>query len=88
MNPGCVNTGPVGANPCFTPGGYVAEYLIDAAHLDGAGASCTGNPAHGFGAGEGNEGCAQPIATFFGTANEEDKVDPRMLMVIHEAFVQ
>ena len=88
MNPGCENTGPIGANPCFTPGGYVAEYLIDEAHLDGANGSCTGDPADGFGSGEGNEGCAQPIATFFGAANDEDKVDPRMLMVIHESFVQ
>ena len=88
MNPGCENNGPVGANPCFTPGGYVAEYMIDEAHLDGASGSCTGDPAHGFGTGEGNEGCAQPIATFFGSVNDEDNVDPRMLMVIHEAFVQ
>ena len=88
MNPGCVNTGPIGANPCFTPGGYVAEYMIDPAHLDGASGSCSGDPMDGFGAGQGNEGCALPIATFFGTGNNEDKVDPRMLMVIHEAFVQ
>ena len=88
MNPGCVNTGSIGANSCFTPGGYVAEYLIDPGHLDGADGSCSGDPADGFGAGQGNEGCALPIATFFGTDNGEDKVDPRMLMVIHEAFVQ
>jgi hypothetical protein len=88
MNPGCVNTGPIGANGCFTPGGYVAEYLIDLTHLDGAGASCTGDPVDGFEAGDGNEGCALPIATFFGTANGEDNVDPRMLMVIHQAFGQ
>ena len=88
MNPGCVNTGSVGANLCFTQGGYVAEYLIDLAHLDGVSGSCTGDPADGFGTGEGNEGCAQPIATFFGSVNDEDNVDPRMLMVIHEAFVQ
>jgi hypothetical protein len=88
MNPGCTNTGPIPPNPCFTPGGYVAEYLIDTAHLDGATGSCSGDPADGFGPGEGNEGCAQPIATFFGTANGEDNVDPRMLMVIHESFVQ
>jgi len=44
--------------------------------------------ADGFGPGQGNEGCAQPIATFFGAANGEDNVDPRMLMVIHESFVQ
>ena len=87
MNPGCVNPGP-DVNPCFTLGGYVAEYLIDTDHIDGAGGLCTGDPADGFGAGEGNEGCAQPIATFFGADNGDPNVDPRMLMVIHEAFVQ
>ena len=60
--------------------------------------SCTGvqNPGEGggpgsYGPGGANEGCAQPIATFLGRFNEtgsEDLVDPRMLMVIHEAFVQ
>ena len=65
------------------------EYLIHPDHLDGAGGlSCTGDPADGFGPGQGNEGCAQPIATFFGAVNGEDNVDPRMLMVIHESFVQ
>lgn len=82
MNPGCVDTGPIGANPCFRPGGYVAEYLIDSAHLDADDGSCSGDP---FG---NNAGCALPIATFFGSDNDEDNVDPRMLMVIHEAFVQ
>jgi hypothetical protein len=87
MNPACVNPGHA-ANPCFTQGGYVAEYLIDTDHLDGAGGSCTGDPADGFGAGEGNEGCARPIATFLGADNGDPNVDPRMLMVIHEAFGQ
>ncbi len=88
-NPGCVNTGPIPANKCFTPGGYVAEYRIDAAHLDGAnGKSCTGNPADGFGPGEGNEGCAKPIATFGGPPNGDDKIDPRMLMHIQRTAIQ
>ena len=79
MNPGCVNFGPVGANPCFTPGGYVAEYRIDEAHLDGASASCSGDPADGFGPGEGNEGCAQPIVTCGGVANGDVNIDPRIM---------
>lgn len=87
-NPGCTNTGPVGANACFTPGGYVVEYRIDEAHLDGASGSCTGNPTDGFGAGEGNEGCAQPIATFGGVVNGNENLDPRMLMPIQRAFIQ
>jgi len=94
MNPGCDknNDGIPGpghpANRCFVPGGYVAEYRIDIDHLDGASGSCTGNPNDGWGAGEGNAGCALPIATFFGEVNGEDNIDPRMLMTIHEAFVQ
>ena len=94
MNPGCDrnNDGEPGpghpANRCFVPGGYVAEYRIDVDHLDGANGSCTGNPDDGWGAGEGNQGCALPIATFFGEVNGEDNLDPRMLMTIHEAFVQ
>jgi hypothetical protein len=48
---------------------------------------CTGE----FGNAAANTGCAQPIAQFLGS-NPDDgnayKVDPRMLMVIHEAFVQ
>lgn len=88
-NPGCANTGPNPANKCFTPGGYVLEYRIDAAHLDGAnGKSCTGDPADGFGPGEGNEGCAKPIATFGGPPNGDDKLDPRMLMHIQRSFIQ
>ena len=92
LNTGCTATGPVPPNPCFKPGGGVAEYLIDLAHVDGGnGESCTGNPADGYLLGEGNAGCALPIAEFFGpkhTVGIEDNVDPRMLMVIHEAFVQ
>lgn len=94
MNPGCDknNDGEPGpghpANRCFVPGGYVAEYRIDIDHLDGASGSCTGNPNDGWGVGEGNEGCALPIATFFGEVNGEENLDPRMLMTIHEAFVQ
>ncbi len=86
------------ANQCFVPGGTVYEYRIDAAHLDGSnGLPCTGDPADGFGPGEGNEGCALPIAQFEfvsdGTtsivpAGEIETVDPRMLMHIHEAFNQ
>ncbi len=94
MNPGCDrdNDGEPGpghpANRCFVPGGYVAEYRIDLNHVDGATGSCTGNPTDGWGAGEGNEGCALPIATFFGEVNGEENLDPRMLMTIHEAFIQ
>ncbi|VAW61798.1 hypothetical protein MNBD_GAMMA11-2250 [hydrothermal vent metagenome] len=94
MNPGCDkdNNGEPGpghpANRCFVPGGYVAEYRIDLDHVDGATGLCTGDPADGWGAGEGNEGCALPIATFFGEVNGEENLDPRMLMTIHEAFIQ
>lgn len=79
------------ANRCFVPGGRVYEYRIDEGHTDGAGGlPCTGDPDDGYGVGEGNEGCATPIATF----NLKDEsgnielVDPRMLMPIHEAFIQ
>jgi hypothetical protein len=103
VNPGCTATGPVGANPCFRPGGAILEYRIDAAHLDGGnGLPCTGDPADGFGPGQGNEGCALPIAQFDfvaqGDGTEDDTsglpdgvietIDPRMVMTIHEAFVQ
>ena len=88
VNPGCGNTRPVDANPCFTPGGRVLEYLIDPAHYDGVNGSCTGDPADGFGPGEGNEGCAQPIAEFGGAANGDENIDPRMLMPIQRAFIQ
>jgi hypothetical protein len=89
MNPGCALTTGPGVNPCFVWGGSVAEYRIDPDHLDGGSEAgdgsglCDGDPL-----GTSNGGCAQPIATFFGTANGEDNLDPRMLMHIHEAFVQ
>ena len=71
------------------PGGGVGEYSIDPDEADGASGPCTG--AHGPANAADNVGCAQPIAQFLGRVNEtgaEDLVDPRMLMVIHEAFVQ
>lgn len=79
------------ANQCFVPGGAVYEYRIDESHIDGASGSCTGDPGDNYGPGGGNEGCALPIAQFdvidpvTGTV---DLVDPRMLMPIHEAFIQ
>ena len=87
-NPGCANTGPNPANPCLTPGGYVMEYRISQEHLDGANGLCTGDPNDGFGPGEGNEGCALPIATFGGAVNGDDNIDPRMLMPIQRAYHQ
>lgn len=54
----------------------VLEYLIRSDKLDGP--DCR----------DLNIGCAQPIATFFGGANGQVDIDPRMLMTIHEAFVQ
>ena len=78
------------ANQCFVPGGRVYEYRIDNAHIDGANGLCTGNPNDGYGVGQGNEGCAMPIAQFdVKDANGNvELVDPRMLMPIHEAFIQ
>jgi hypothetical protein len=79
------------ANQCFVPGGRVYEYRIDNAHIDGANGSCTGNSDDGYGAGQGNEGCAMPIAQFDvinPVTGAVDLVDPRMLMPIHEAFIQ
>ncbi|MEA2094093.1 MAG: hypothetical protein U9P11_05980 [Pseudomonadota bacterium] len=86
------------ANQCFVPGGTIYEYRIDAAHLDGAGGlPCTGDPADGYGPGEGNEGCAMPIAQFDFLsdgvtsglpAGTVETLDPRMVMTIHEAFTQ
>jgi hypothetical protein len=71
------------------PGGGVGEYSIDPDDADGVSGPCTG--AHGPANAADNVGCAQPIAQFLG-ANPDvgpvDMVDPRMLMVIHEAFVQ
>jgi hypothetical protein len=72
----------------FRPGGGVGEYSIDPNDADGASGPCTGE--HGNAAA--NTGCAQPIANFLGRSPDvgtgSDLVDPRMLMVIHEAFVQ
>lgn len=93
------NNGPGhAANQCFKPGGAVYEYRMDAAHLDGAGGlPCTGDPADGYGPGEGNEGCAMPIAQFDFVsdgvtsslpAGTVETLDPRMVMTIHEAFTQ
>jgi hypothetical protein len=108
-NPGCDadgdgNPGPGHpANRCFVPGGAILEYRMDAAHLDGGnGKPCTGDPNDGYGPGEGNEGCAMPIAQFDfvaqgdGTADDTsglpdgviETIDPRMVMTIHEAFTQ
>jgi len=78
------------------PGGGVGEYSILPADADGnpdgngdPTTPCTG--AHGPANAADNTGCAQPIAQFLG-ANPDvgglNYVDPRMLMVIHEAFVQ
>jgi hypothetical protein len=85
------------ANQCFKPGGAIYEYRMDAAHLDGASGLCTGDPADGYGPGEGNEGCAMPIAQFDFVsdgvtsglpAGTVETIDPRMVMTIHEAFTQ
>ena len=88
MNPGCAVKGANPSNPCFVPGGYVAEYRIDAAHLDGGsawgGGDCNGDPNDP----EGNTGSAMPIATFGGEANGDDNLDPRMLMPIQRPFLQ
>ena len=96
MNPGEILNGCVGGNPanaCFKPGGGVVEYITHPNFTDGGdaygGASCNGDPTDSVG----NQGCAQPIATFIYTGPDSDsdpeqKVDPRMLMIIHEAFGQ
>jgi hypothetical protein len=84
-NPGCVNTGPVGANPCFVPGGKVLEYRIDQANWDATDGTCTGDPNGD------NSGCAQPIAVFEFHNNDTsalENIDPRMVMTVHEAFMQ
>jgi hypothetical protein len=98
---GCVGGHP--ANACFKPGGGVVEYLIHPnwtdggagwANLPGGGGGCSGDPTDPAA----NTDCARPIATFIyrndGTPEDgtdsgpEVKVDPRMLMIIHEAFGQ
>ena len=83
-------------NPTITgggfmrPGGGVGEYSIHPDDADGANGPCTG--AHGPANAADNVGCAQPIAQFLGrnpdVGTGPDLVDPRMLMVIHEPFVQ
>lgn len=94
FNPGCTVTGGVGAAPCFVKGGGVGEYSILPADADAQDGTCTGEQAganSSYGPGGANSGCAQPLATFLGRNNvtgSPDFVDPRMLMVIHEAFVQ
>jgi len=87
------------ANRCFVPGGTIYEYRIDLAHLDGGSAAgdgsgrCNGDPNDQ----EGNKGCALPIAQFDFLsdgmtsglpAGDIEKIDPRMVMTIHEAFTQ
>jgi len=87
FNPGCTVTGTVPPAPCFVQGGGVGEYSILPADADATDGTCSGDQA----AGADNSGCAQPLATFLGRDNvtgSPDMVDPRMLMVIHEAFVQ
>ena len=88
VNPGCVNTGPVLPNPCFTPGGRVVEYRIDEDHLDGGsawgGVACDADPNSSTA----GVGCALPIAEFGGVAKGDDNLDPRMLMPIQRAFIQ
>jgi len=72
------------------PGGGVGEYSIHPDDADGASGPCTG--AHGPANAADNVGCAQPIAQFLGSNPDvgtgPDMVDPRMLMVIHEPFIQ
>lgn len=88
MNVGCEATGGVPANPCFVPGGHVAEYRIDVEHRDGeslagdGSGKCNGDPLDP----DGNTGCAQPIAQF--RPGNGVTVDPRMLMPIQRAFIQ
>lgn len=74
----------------FRPGGGVGEYSIHPDDADGASGPCTG--AHGPANAADNVGCAQPLAQYLGdnptAGTGTNFVDPRMLMVIHEAFVQ
>jgi hypothetical protein len=104
MNPGCDanDDGQPGpghpANQCFVPGGGVAEYLTHPNWTHGGigwGGTCNGDPNDPAG----NLGCAKPVATFVYTnddtgdettddVNSPVDVDPRMLMIIHEAFGQ
>lgn len=94
FNPGCSVTGAVPPAECFVQGGGVGEYSIHPEDADAIDGTCTGvqtGAQSTYGVGGENSGCAQPIATFLGRNNvtgSADFVDPRMLMVIHEAFVQ
>jgi len=96
FNPGCSVTGAVPPAECFVQGGGVGEYSILPEDADAQDGTCTGEQTGAqstYGVGGVNSGCAQPLATFLGRANgnnvtADDFVDPRMLMVIHEAFVQ
>jgi len=94
FNPGCSVTGAVPPAECFVQGGGVGEYSILPSDADAQDGTCTGVQAGAqstYGVGGVNSGCAQPIATYLGRNNvtgSPDFVDPRMLMVIHEAFVQ
>jgi hypothetical protein len=91
VNPGCEIQGGNPANACFIPGGRVVEYRIDADHLDNP-YSCSGDPVDGaVSDAAGNAGCAMPIATFRAINPDtglEENMDPRMLMAIHEPFMQ
>lgn len=85
MNPGCEKQSGPGVNPCFVPGGGVAEYLIDPAAADATDGTCSGDPLGD------NSGCAQPVAVFHfkdEVTGEIENLDPRMLMPIHEPFMQ
>jgi hypothetical protein len=70
----------------------VYEYLIDAGHWDATDGTCTGNPSDPFvGPAPSNSGCALPIAQFEITTTPGgtvEKLDPRMVMTVHEAFIQ
>lgn len=55
--------------------GDVKEFLLDPDHYDGPDCASQGL------------GCARPVASFLGE-QQGVVIDPRMLMVIHEAFVQ
>jgi len=65
-----------------TSTGNVLEYSVDPDDADATDGTCSGDPAGD------NSGCAQPLATFLGDENGQDAIDPRMLMIIHGAFVQ
>lgn len=86
-NPGCSNAPETGhpANNCFVPGGKVLEYRIDQGSWDATDGTCTGDPNGD------NSGCAQPIAVFEFHNNDTgalENIDPRMVMTVHEAFMQ